>query len=83
MVQIREKQLEAKELLTLAQKARSIDLPDGTLLMMNERADIALAAGLDGVHLPENACSALDTSHICSRLVIRLQRPLFISDKRR
>lgn len=59
MVQIREKRLEAKELLTLAQKARSIDLPDGTLLMMNERADLALAAGLDGVHLPENACSAL------------------------
>jgi thiamine-phosphate pyrophosphorylase len=59
MVQIREKQLDAKELLLLAQKARAIDLPEGSLLMMNERTDIALAAGLDGVHLPENACSAM------------------------
>ena len=58
MVQIREKQLEAKELLTLALKARAIELSEGTLLLINERADIALAAGFDGVHLPENACSA-------------------------
>ncbi len=57
MVQIREKQLEAKVLLKLALKARTITLPEGTLLLMNERADIALAAGLDGVHLPENGCS--------------------------
>jgi len=58
MIQIREKKLEAKELLTLSVKARAIVLPEGSLLLMNERADIALAAGLDGVHLPENACSA-------------------------
>ena len=58
MIQIREKQLEAKELLTLSLNARAIELPEGSLLLMNERADIALAAGLDGVHLPEQACSA-------------------------
>jgi len=58
MVQIREKKLNAKELLTLALKAREIELPEGTLLLMNERLDLALAASLDGVHLPENACSA-------------------------
>ncbi|MEI7824548.1 MAG: thiamine phosphate synthase [Chlorobiaceae bacterium] len=58
MVQIREKQLNAKELLELALQARAMELPEGTLLLMNERADIALAAGFDGVHLPENGCSA-------------------------
>ena len=58
MIQIREKKLETKELLTLSLKARAIELPEGSLLLMNERADIALAAGLDGVHLPEKACSA-------------------------
>lgn len=55
IVQIREKHLHTKHLLTLAQRARGIRLPEGSLLLCNERADVALAAGLDGVHLPENA----------------------------
>jgi thiamine-phosphate pyrophosphorylase len=58
MVQIREKQLNARELLKLALQAREMELPEDTLLLMNERADIALAADFDGVHLPENGCSA-------------------------
>ena len=58
IVQIREKQLNANALLKLALQAREMKLPEGTLLLMNERADIALAADFDGVHLPENACSA-------------------------
>jgi thiamine-phosphate pyrophosphorylase len=57
IVQIREKKLEAKQRLILALNVRATRLPEGTLLLMNERADLALAAGLDGVHLPENACS--------------------------
>jgi thiamine-phosphate pyrophosphorylase len=56
MVQIREKHLDAKELLKLSLNAASISLPAGTLLLINERADIALAAGLHGVHLPEKSC---------------------------
>jgi len=58
MVQIREKQLNTRQLLTLALKARQVTLPKETLLLINERLDIALAASLDGIHLPENACSA-------------------------
>ena len=57
IIQIREKQLNARQLLTLALKAREFDLPEGTLLFINERVDIALAAALDGVHLPESACA--------------------------
>ncbi len=55
IVQIREKHLNTKDLLTLALKARKISLPEGSLLLCNERADVALAAGLDGIHLPETA----------------------------
>ena len=69
MVQIREKKLNAKELLTLAIKARKIGLPEGTLLLINERVDLALAAELDGVHLPENACSATMLRTIAPKLI--------------
>jgi thiamine-phosphate pyrophosphorylase len=57
MVQIREKQLDSRQLLTLALEVRKVELPEGTLLLVNERIDIALAASFDGVHLPESACS--------------------------
>ncbi len=69
MVQIREKKLSAKELLTLALKAKGIKLPQGTLLLMNERLDLALAAGLDGVHLPENGCSTKELRPLAPKLI--------------
>jgi len=56
MVQIREKHLHSKQLLLLARKAVELNLSGNTLLLINERVDIALSAGLHGVHLPENAC---------------------------
>ena len=57
IVQIREKQLDTRQLLTLAMNIRALSLPENTLIFVNERLDIALAASLDGVHLPERACS--------------------------
>ncbi len=69
MVQIREKKLSAKELLTLALKAREIELHENTLLLMNERLDLALAASLDGVHLPENACSVKVLRPLAPKLI--------------
>jgi len=58
MVIIREKQLTARSLFTLAEQAAVENLPDGSRLLLSERADIAAVAELHGVHLPEHACPA-------------------------
>ncbi len=50
-VLIREKALADGELLALLVRARE-RLPAGTLLLVSGRPDLAVAAGLDGVHLP-------------------------------
>ncbi|HSF42163.1 MAG TPA: thiamine phosphate synthase [Thermoanaerobaculia bacterium] len=50
-LQIREKDLDDRALYGLARLARSL-LPPGTLLLVNGRVDVALAAGADGAHLP-------------------------------
>lgn len=54
MVQIREKALQAKQLLKLSSDAAKITSGTETQLLINGRADIAIAAGADGVHLPED-----------------------------
>ena len=54
-IQIRERDLPGRELLALACKARERAGGLSAKLLINERVDIALAAGLDGVHLPSNA----------------------------
>jgi thiamine-phosphate pyrophosphorylase len=50
-VQLREKDLGARELLELARKMRELTFCRGAKLLINDRVDIALAAGADGVHL--------------------------------
>ncbi|KZK74732.1 MAG: hypothetical protein A3K90_04620 [Pelodictyon luteolum] len=57
MILIREKHLQGGKLFSLARDARELPLPAGSRLLVSERIDIALAGGLDGVHLPEEACS--------------------------
>jgi thiamine-phosphate pyrophosphorylase len=54
-IQLREKDLPTRELEALASKAlRGVrDNSPTTKLLINSRADIALATGADGVHLPE------------------------------
>ncbi len=52
-IQLREKDLDARSLLDLAVRIRAITSSSGTALLINERADIALACGGDGVHCPE------------------------------
>ncbi|MEQ1762455.1 MAG: thiamine phosphate synthase [Pyrinomonadaceae bacterium] len=51
MVQIREKQLPARPLFDLVREAATLTSGTETRLLVNERFDIALAAGADGVHL--------------------------------
>ena len=50
-VQLREKDLTPRECYALAEEARGVLATTGTRLLINDRADIACAANLDGVHL--------------------------------
>ena len=53
LVQLREKDLPAGELLALAEKLRVITRLGRALFLVNDRLDVALACSADGVHLPE------------------------------
>ena len=53
VVQLREKESFAKDLYTLAQQMRHMTA-DRALFLVNDRIDVALAVGADGVHLPED-----------------------------
>jgi len=58
LIQLREKQLSAVVLFELAQKAAAITRPSATRLLINDRADIARAAGANGVHLTAQSLEA-------------------------
>lgn len=55
MIQIREKKLETKLLFQLTSKAVKLKQNSNTKILVNDRADVALAAEADGVHLASNS----------------------------
>jgi len=54
IVQLREKDLVPRDLYALARRLLEITHRHRCPLLVNDRIDVALAAGADGVHLPEN-----------------------------
>jgi thiamine-phosphate pyrophosphorylase len=58
MIQVREKDLSARELYSLVCRIRDLASGAKTRILVNDRLDIALAAGIDGVHLPSNGLPA-------------------------
>ena len=57
MVQLRERDLPSGELFILAERLRDVTSRGKALLFVNDRVDIAMAVGADGVQLPENGLS--------------------------
>src|SRR4051794_6833227 len=58
LIQLREKNLSARNLYELASSAAAITARSATRLLVNDRADIARAAGCDGVHLATHSLDA-------------------------
>lgn len=70
-IQLREKDLPARELEALARQAVRIcretrNQQRETKLLINSRSDVALAAGADGVHLPSDDIPASDARAVWS-----------------
>ena len=55
LVQLRERDLDTRALLVLAQALRAATRAAGAALLINDRVDIALACDADGVHLPAHS----------------------------
>ena len=54
-MQVREKHLSARELCRLVEAAMVLPRKGSARLLVNERVDVALACGADGVHLPADS----------------------------
>jgi thiamine-phosphate pyrophosphorylase len=54
IVQLREKKLEARDLLARAETAMAVCAPQGVPFILNDRPDLALACGADGVHVGQD-----------------------------
>lgn len=70
ILQIRLKPGEARDQLSLARRAREICSAAGALLIVNDRIDVALAAGADGVHLGQTDLPLADARRIAPKLIV-------------
>ncbi len=67
LVQLREKQMRPRVLYELTRRAADLTRGSRTRLLVNDRLDIALAAGADGVHLTARSLDPLVVRNICPR----------------
>ncbi|MBI4218394.1 MAG: thiamine phosphate synthase [Elusimicrobia bacterium] len=67
VIQLREKDLSAKDLIVLGKQCRPICHEQGSLFIVNDRLDVALACGADGVHLGQSDVPLRDAKEVVRR----------------
>lgn len=73
-VQLRHKRATGAELAALSRALLAVLRPRGTLLLINDRVDVALAVGADGVHLPEAGLEMAQVRALAPALLIGVSR---------
>lgn len=68
--QLREKDLPSSELLNLALKIGKSAQKHGSKLIINDRVDIAMLSGANGIHSPENGTKPKDVRRFTKKLII-------------
>ena len=69
-IQLREKNMHPKDLLALALEVNSMTQRYNAKLLVNDRADIAIMAGADGVHLTEASVKVSDVKNKFPNLIV-------------
>jgi len=70
LIQIRERELSARELLALAAAAVKRARGTATRILINDRLDVALAAQADGIHLPTHGLPVADVRQRYPELLV-------------
>jgi thiamine-phosphate pyrophosphorylase len=70
LIQLREKDLPVRELMTLALDVRELTRRAGALLIINDRVDVAMAVGADGVHLGQDDLPIAAARGLSAELII-------------
>ncbi len=70
LIQLREKNLALSELVPLAEQVRRLTQESDALLIINDRLDVALAVGADGVHLGQEDFPISAARHLAPDMII-------------
>jgi thiamine-phosphate pyrophosphorylase len=70
LIQLREKELSGYAFFKLAEQVRAMTREAGALLIINDRLDIALATGADGVHLGQDDVPLRAARRVAPDLII-------------
>jgi thiamine-phosphate pyrophosphorylase len=67
IVQLRDKHGSTRDMVATARALKAVLDPAGIPLLINDRVDVALAAGADGVHIGQDDMTAADARHLLGR----------------